>query len=43
VEYTEKDREKNRRIEISIIVKDSNIQNVIEKYLDDTEEMFEGR
>jgi chemotaxis protein MotB len=43
VEYTEKDREKNRRIEISIIVKDSNIQSVIEKYLEDTEEMFEGR
>ncbi|MGE5630383.1 MAG: OmpA family protein [Caulobacteraceae bacterium] len=39
----EKSRAANRRIEISIIVKDSNIQNVIEKYLDDTEGMLENR
>ncbi len=31
----------NRRIEISIIVKDSNIQKVINKYFNETERMFE--
>ncbi|MDD3706458.1 MAG: OmpA family protein [Clostridiaceae bacterium] len=36
----EQSRSANRRIEISIIVKDSNIQKVIEKYLDETEEIL---
>lgn len=39
----EKSRAANRRIEISIIVKDSNIQKVIEKYLDDTKGIFGDR
>ena len=39
----EESRAANRRIEISIIVKDSNIQKVIEKYLNETEEIFEER
>lgn len=39
----EKSRALNRRIEISIIVKDSNIQKVIEKYLDETKGMLESR
>lgn len=39
----EESRAFNRRIEISIIVKDSNIQKVIEKYLDDTKEILEDR
>lgn len=39
----EKSRAANRRIEISIVVKDSNIQKVVEKYLDETEGMFEDR
>ncbi|MEA4846253.1 MAG: OmpA family protein [Clostridiaceae bacterium] len=39
----EKSRAANRRIEISIIVKDSNIQKVIEKYLDETEGILEER
>lgn len=33
---------KNRRIEISIIIKDSNIQDMIEKYLNGTEELLSG-
>lgn len=39
----EKSRAANRRIEIAIIVKDSNIQNVIDKYLDETDEIFKSR
>ena len=39
----EDSRALNRRIEISIIVKDSNIQKVIEKYLDDTKDILEDR
>lgn len=39
----EKSRASNRRIEISIIVKDSNIQKVIDKYLDETKEILENR
>ena len=39
----EKSRESNRRIEISIIVKDSSIQKMIEKYLDETRGILEGR
>lgn len=39
----EDSRALNRRIEISIIVKDSNIQKVIEKYLDDTSDILENR
>lgn len=39
----EKSRAMNRRIEISIIVKDSNIQKVIEKYLNDTSGLLESR
>lgn len=39
----EKSRALNRRIEISIIVKDSNIQKVIEKYLNDTKGILESR
>ncbi len=33
-------RAKNRRIEISVILKDSNIRNVIEKYLDESMDVF---
>lgn len=36
-----KDKAKNRRIEISVILKDSNVQNVIDEYLDDTKKLFE--
>ena len=39
----EKSRAANRRIEISIVVKDSNIQKIVEKYLDETKEIFEER
>lgn len=39
----EKSRAVNRRIEISIAVKDSNIQSIIEKYLDETEGILENR
>lgn len=39
----EKSRASNRRIEISIIVKDSNIQKVIEKYLNETDKILESR
>lgn len=39
----EESRAANRRIEISIIVKDSNIQRVIEKYFDETKEILEDR
>ncbi len=39
----EESRAANRRIEISITVKDSNIQKVIEKYLYETEGILEGR
>lgn len=39
----EESRAKNRRIEISIIVKDSNIQKVIDKYLDETKGILESR
>lgn len=37
----EKSMAENRRIEISIVVKDSNIQKVIDKYLKDTEDMLQ--
>lgn len=37
---TEEERAKNRRIEISIIVKDSNIQNIIDKYLEGSMDLF---
>lgn len=36
-----KDRSKNRRIEISIILKDSEIQDLINKYLEDSMSIFE--
>lgn len=39
----EESRSTNRRIEISIIVKDSNIQKVIERYLDETKGILENR
>lgn len=39
----EESRASNRRIEISIIVKDSNIQKVIEKYFNETEGILEDR
>jgi len=39
----EKSRATNRRIEISIILKDSNIQKVIEKYLNETKEILDSR
>lgn len=38
---TEDKLSQNRRIEISIILKDSNIQSIIEDYLEDTSEYFE--
>ncbi|MTI66964.1 MAG: OmpA family protein [Firmicutes bacterium] len=38
---TEKQREKNRRIEISLILKDSHVQNVIDEYLKDSEDILE--
>lgn len=38
---TDEGRAKNRRIEISIILKDSNIRDVIEKYLDESMDVFE--
>ena len=39
----EESRALNRRIEIAIVVKDSNIQKAIEKYLDDTKDILEER
>jgi len=39
----EDSRAANRRIEISIIVKDSNVQKVIDKYLDETKGILESR
>lgn len=39
----ESSRALNRRIEISIVVKDSNIQKVIEKYLEDTSSILNER
>ncbi|HOR85964.1 MAG TPA: OmpA family protein [Bacillota bacterium] len=39
----EESRAANRRIEISIIIKDSNIQKVIEKYFDETKGILESR
>ncbi len=33
---------KNRRIEISIMLKDSHVQNVIDEYLEDTVELFQN-
>lgn len=38
---TEEERAKNRRIEISLVLKDSNVQEVIDKYLEETEDIFE--
>ncbi|EOD01896.1 OmpA family protein [Caldisalinibacter kiritimatiensis] len=37
---TEEERAKNRRIEISLILKDSNVRDVINKYLEDSKEIF---
>lgn len=37
---TDNDRQKNRRIEISIAIKDSNIQNMINEYLSETENII---
>jgi chemotaxis protein MotB len=39
---SEEARRKNRRIEISINIKDSNIQDIINKYLEDTSYMFDN-
>jgi len=39
---SEKARQKNRRIEISINIKDSNIQNIINEYLSDTDKIMEA-
>ncbi|MCK8061431.1 MULTISPECIES: OmpA family protein [unclassified Fusibacter] len=33
---------KNRRIEISIVIKDSEVQNVIDEYLEETQEMIDS-
>ncbi len=38
---SEEARAQNRRIEISIILKDSNVQNIIDEYLEDSIEVFE--
>lgn len=38
---TEAEYEMNRRIEISLVLKDSNIQDVIDQYLDQTRELLE--
>jgi len=38
---SESDKAKNRRIEISIILRDTHVQNVIEEYLEDTSELLE--
>ncbi|RKD33517.1 OmpA family protein [Thermohalobacter berrensis] len=38
---TEEERARNRRIEISIILKDSNIQNIIDNYLKESMDVFE--
>lgn len=38
---SEASRAQNRRIEISIMLKDSNIQKIIDTYLDDSESLFE--
>lgn len=37
----EEERAMNRRIEISLILKDSNIQNIINKYLEESMDVFE--
>lgn len=37
---SEESRQKNRRIEISINIKDSNVQNIIEEYLSGTDEIL---
>lgn len=39
---SEADRQKNRRIEISIAIKDSNIQKMIDEYLTETENLMNG-
>ncbi|WP_425446203.1 OmpA family protein [Dethiothermospora halolimnae] len=41
IERTEEDRARNRRIEISIILKDSNVRDMIEDYLEGSMEIFE--
>ncbi len=38
---TEEDYAQNRRIEISLVLKDSNIQDVIDEYLKDTQELLD--
>ncbi len=38
-EHSEKDRKMNRRIEISIIIKDSSVQKIIEDYLTEAEKV----
>ncbi len=40
---TEKSRAKNRRIEISLILKDSNVRNVIDEYLEDSKKFIEEK
>jgi len=37
---SEEARQKNRRIEISIAIKDSNVRNVIDKYLEETKDLL---
>ncbi|MBS7526124.1 OmpA family protein [Fusibacter paucivorans] len=39
---SEADYAKNRRIEISVILKDSHVQNIIDTYLQDSIKVFEG-
>ncbi|MTI48919.1 OmpA family protein [Sporosalibacterium faouarense] len=38
---TEEGRAKNRRIEISVILKDSNIRNILDDYLEDSMDVFD--
>ncbi len=40
---SEKDHEKNRRIEIAIALKDSEVQNVIDEYLEDSKDFIESK
>ena len=39
---TQEENRKNRRIEISVNIKDSNIQKIIDEYLDDTQKYLQG-
>ncbi len=43
VEHNESDKAKNRRIEISIILKDSNVQNIIDDYMKSINESELGK